>query len=115
MDPSYFFVGREAELRELVDRPSLKPLDRHLRHAACLGMDPDQYHPDQGPPGDLVLARCTSCQARLACLALALRAEDADMRIGWYGGLGPDDRDTVSAALDLKKPEPAPIPGPATR
>ncbi len=110
MGPHDFFADREAELRALVNDPDFKPLGRQLRDAACRGMDPDAYHPDRGRPGDLALARCTSCQARLACLALALRAEDPDMRSGWYGGLGPDDRDVVAVAIGLGKPEPVPVP-----
>jgi hypothetical protein len=51
---------------------------------------------------ELVAARCTGCSARLACLALALRAEDPDMRCGWYGGLGPGDRDAVAEAIGLE-------------
>jgi hypothetical protein len=95
----------ETELRALIRDPSVKPLDRQLRHAACRGMEPDVYHPDQGQPGQLALARCAGCQVRLACLALALRAEDPDMRSGWYGGLGPEDRDAIAAFLGLSKPE----------
>jgi AraC-like DNA-binding protein len=104
----YFFAGREPELCELIHDPDLTSLDRQLRAAACCGMDPDAFHPDEGRPDDLVVARCTGCQPRLACLALALRAEDPSARQGWYGGLGPDDRDGVAGVLGLKTPEPPP-------
>jgi len=109
MGSPYFFAGHEHELRELVHHPDRKSLDRQFRRAACCGMDPDAFHPDEGRPDDLVVARCTGCGARLACLALALRAEDTDMRCGWYGGLSPDDRDVVVGALGLENPEP-PVP-----
>jgi AraC-like DNA-binding protein len=78
-------------------------------------MDPDAYHPDQGRPADLALARCDGCQARLACLALALRAEDPEVRSGWYGGLGPADRDALAASLGLDEPEVVLVPDSATR
>lgn len=71
-------------------------------------MDPGAYHPDEGRPTDLALARCFSCRARLACLGLALRAEDPEARCGWYGGLGPDDRDALAASLGGRKPSAAP-------
>ncbi len=105
----YFFAGREPELRALIHQPDRKPLDRQLRWAACHGMDPDAFHPDEGRPDHPVVARCTGCRARLACLALALRAEEPDMRWGWYGGLSPDDRDGIASALGLETPE-QPIP-----
>ena len=44
----------------------------------------------------------SDCPARLACLALALRAEDADAREGWYGGLAPADRDDIAHILRLE-------------
>lgn len=105
MGSPYFFVGRESELRALIHQPDRRPLDRQLRQAACRGMSPDAFHPDEGRPDDLVAARCAGCSARLACLALALRAEDP----GTHGGLGPDDRADVAEALDLEIPEP-PVP-----
>jgi hypothetical protein len=72
-------------------------------------MDPGVYHPDEGRPTDLALARCFTCRARLACLGLALRAEDPEARCGWYGGLGPDDRDALAASLGSGKPSAAPV------
>jgi AraC-like DNA-binding protein len=109
MSSRNFFAGREHELRALIHQTDRKPLDRQLRWAACRGMDLDAFFPDEGRPDDLVLACCISCQARLACLALALRAEDHDMRWGWYGGLGPEDRDGVAGTLNLEVQEP-PVP-----
>jgi hypothetical protein len=99
MGHAYFFADREPELRELIRHPD--HLDRQLGRAACHGSDPDTFHPDDGQPAELVVARCTRCAARLACLALALRAEDPDARSGWYGGLGPADRDGAAAVLGL--------------
>jgi AraC-like DNA-binding protein len=102
-DP-YFFTGRERELRDLIDNTANHNFDL----AACVGVDPDVYHPDKGRPNDLALFRCTGCPARLACLALALRAEDPEVREGWYGGLSPADRDGVAAVLQLELTEPRP-------
>jgi hypothetical protein len=115
------FVGQsvtadtDAELRALVRNPSSKPLLSQLCYAACRGMDADLYHPDEGRPTDLALARCQGCQARLACVALALRAEDPEARTGWYGGLGPAERDALVTALDLGESKPAPASDTATR
>jgi AraC-like DNA-binding protein len=115
MPAAYFFADREAELRELIDNSDFKPLNHQLRRAACRGMDPEAFHPNEGRPDVLVLARCTGCPARLACLALALRAEDPDWRSGWYGGLSPDDRDAVAHTLALRRPEPLPESDRASR
>lgn len=104
MHDPYFFTGRERELRELINHPA----DNSLELAACAGTDPDVYHPDEGQPDELSLFRCTGCPARLACLALALRAEDAEAREGWYGGLGPADRDAIAPFLRLAPPQPTP-------
>jgi AraC-like DNA-binding protein len=105
---SHFFAGRERELRDLINNAANDNLDL----AACSGVDPDVYHPEQGQPSGLALARCAGCPARLACLALALRAEDPEAREGWYGGLGPADRNDAATVLHLETPEPPP-PGPA--
>jgi hypothetical protein len=102
-DP-YFFTGREQELRDLIDHPT----NHHLGLAACAGTDPDVYHPDKRQPDEMSLFRCTGCPARLACLALALRAEDADAREGWYGGLQPADRDDIGPLLRLEPSQSAP-------
>ena len=52
----YFFTGRESELCALICRPDLLVLNRQLRRwAACRGMDPDAFHPDEGGrPDDAV-------------------------------------------------------------
>jgi AraC-like DNA-binding protein len=104
MHDPYFFTGRERELRNLINNPANDDLDQ----AACVGVDPDVYHPDDGQPDELSLFRCNGCPARLACLALALRAEEADGREGWYGGLGPVDRDAIASILRLETPQPQP-------
>jgi hypothetical protein len=108
-------LGGEAGLQSLIRNPSTKPIFGQLQHAACRGMDPDVYHPDEGRPTDLALARCFSCHARLACLGLALRAEDPQARCGWYGGLGPADRDALAASLGLGEPSAVPVTDTAAR
>jgi WhiB family redox-sensing transcriptional regulator len=102
-DRLHFLADRQAELGGLVGSSSLTSLNHQLRDAACRGTDTELYFPDDGEPGELALARCAGCQARLACLALALRTEDSDPRYGWFGGLGPADRDAVASSLIIKK------------
>ena len=109
MGSPYFFASHESELHTLIHQPDRSPLDRQLRWAACRGMDPDAFHPGEGRPADSVVARCAGCPARLACLALALRAEEPNLRCGWYGGLGPEDRDDAASALGLGTLK-APVP-----
>jgi AraC-like DNA-binding protein len=114
MGHPYFFTNRERELRDLIRHNDHRLIERQLRNAACRGMDPELFHPDDGQPDELVIARCAGCPARLACLALALRVEEPDARVGWYGGLGPEDRDQVAMTLHLDTPEP-PVPEGAAR
>ena len=106
MNSPYFFAGREAELRALIHPSGRTSLDRQLSSAACRGLDPETFHPAVDRPEPADVDRCASCTARLACLAIALRAEDPEMRTGWYGGLGPEDRDNVARALGLDNPNP---------
>lgn len=98
MRTTNFLAGREPELHNLIENPANRDLD----HAACVGTDTDAYHPEDGRPDELTLFRCQVCPVRLACLALALRAEDPDARAGWYGGYGPAERDDIAAILHLE-------------
>ncbi|WP_432001461.1 helix-turn-helix domain-containing protein [Streptomyces sioyaensis] len=100
MDNLIFLVGREQELRDLI-QSSQQP---GTAGAACRDVDVNLYHPADGErPAEGPLAVCVGCAGRMACLALALRAEDPEARHGWYGGLGPTDRDRVAAMLRLPK------------
>lgn len=93
---THFYHGRERELLALIKNPTTR-----LDGAACIGVDTDLYHPEGAALDDVSGARCATCPVRMGCLALALRAEDPDARSGWYGGLGPDDRDTLATELAL--------------
>jgi WhiB family redox-sensing transcriptional regulator len=98
MDRLHFLACREQELRDLIQSPE----NRGLARAACRDVDVSLYHPEDGErPADEPLAVCVGCEGRLECLALALRAEDPEARHGWYGGLGPADRDRIAAMLRL--------------
>ncbi|PWI12374.1 hypothetical protein DIZ27_02040 [Streptomyces sp. NWU339] len=100
MDSLHFLADREHELRDLIQ--SSQPPD--TTRAACRDVDVNLYHPMDGErPAEGPLAGCVGCAGRLECLALALRAEDPEARHGWYGGLGPADRDRVVAMLRLPK------------
>ena len=94
--------GCEQELRALVTRAEYPD----IAAAACRGVDPNTYHPESGAPDPLALLRCSQCPVRLACIAVALRAEDGEARAGWYGGLGPEERHDVAARLGLIGPTP---------
>jgi Transcription factor WhiB/Homeodomain-like domain len=76
------------------------PASINVAQAACIGIDPDVYHPD-GDLDDISKARCATCPARTPCLALALVAEEPDARAGWYGGHGPHHRDQIAAELGI--------------
>ncbi|MEU9050422.1 WhiB family transcriptional regulator [Streptomyces sp. NPDC048384] len=100
MDSLHILVGREQELRDLIQCPQHWDSAR----AACKDVDVSHYHPADGErSAEGPLAVCVGCGGRLDCLALALRAEDAEARHGWYGGFGPADRDRIAAMLRLPK------------
>jgi AraC-like DNA-binding protein len=104
-----FLAGRQDELLDLIAR-----IDHDaLNQAACRGLDPEIYHPVVGEPDAWAIERCETCVARLACLALALRAEPSDARHGWYGGLGPVERAAVAEELGTAEEENVP-PGRAS-
>jgi AraC-like DNA-binding protein len=73
-----------------------------LSKAACSGCLADEYHPEVGCPSETALSRCDGCPASRACVALALRAEDPDNRVGWYGGLGPGERSTLVRRMGVE-------------
>lgn len=98
-------LANASELRALVHNASPSQILRDLRRAACRGLSPDSYHPDQGQPNDSALERCNDCQSRLACLVLALRSENPGGRCGWYGGLSPSGRDALAASLGIAGPD----------
>lgn len=86
---------------------------RWADRAACvtLQLAGDHYFPedDDVPPPE-ALACCATCPVAQECLATALvhEAIDGD-RFGWWGGLGPTDRDLLWADLGRPSPEPAEI------
>lgn len=61
----------------------------------------DSYFPDDDQvPTAGALACCARCPVAHECLATALVHEAIDgYRFGWWGGLGPSDRDLVWAAM----------------
>lgn len=78
--------------------------------AACTGqaMAPDCYFPEEDhPPSVKALACCAACPVSHECLATAMVHEAIDgYRFGWWGGVGPVERDLLWAALDLPTSDP---------
>ncbi|CAM5567592.1 hypothetical protein SAVIM338S_04766 [Streptomyces avidinii] len=97
-----FLHGRERDLLALVRSSDTSGFARAACRVPDVGsdVDSDAYHPSDGESPDAdALSRCSRCAVRLECLALALRAEDPEVRSGWYGGFGPEDRDTIATLL----------------
>lgn len=64
--------------------------------AACRGLDPDLFFPEQGEPATYALAVCRSCDVTAECLATALENHE---RMGiWGGTTGQQRRDMVQCA-----------------
>lgn len=76
--------------------------------AACHDLATDAFYPedDLPPPVDL-LEHCATCPVALECLATALIHESVDeYRAGWWGGMGPGERELLWADLDFSTPPP---------
>lgn len=71
--------------------------------AACINppASGDSYFPDEDQvPSAAALACCAACPVAQQCLATALIHEESDgYRAGWWGGLGPSDRDLLWAEI----------------
>lgn len=93
----------ESRLIELINTPST--LQRRWdERAACAkplsGFE--TYFPEDGAPSITALARCMGCSVALECLATALIYEATDgYRHGWWGGVGPDEREDVAQRLGI--------------
>lgn len=60
------------------------------RHqAACRGLDPEAFYPEEGEPGDEAKAVCTRCPVRQPCLEWALATRE---KAGVWGGCDELDR-----------------------
>lgn len=73
--------------------------------AACASQAPavDAYFPDHGCPPANALALCLSCPVAMECLGTALVHEARDgLRNGWWGGLGPDEREMVAERVSMR-------------
>jgi hypothetical protein len=86
--------------------------------AACadLPSGTDTYFPDRGEqPSADALALCTACPVVTECLATALIHESqAGYRFGWWGGIGPDEREQLARRLGIQTvPVELDIRGPA--
>lgn len=90
-------VGHD-ELRRLI----ANPVRIDFSEAACVGIDPDVYHPEDDLD-DISKARCAACPVRTSCLAFAIAVEDPSARAGWYGGHGPHQRDQIAVELGISE------------
>jgi WhiB family redox-sensing transcriptional regulator len=60
------------------------------RHqAACRGIDPEVFFPDDAEPGDAAKAVCVRCPVRQPCLEWALSTREKE---GVWGGCDERDR-----------------------
>ena len=74
-------------------RPALDPDDH--RRAACRGLDPAIFHPDEGDNGQAAMAICRGCPVRVACLTTAVAAGEHH---GVWGGAGEGRRRVLRRA-----------------
>jgi WhiB family redox-sensing transcriptional regulator len=112
------FSFDEVEVAALVHDPGVVRRTWAER-ANCLAIDPDVYFPDDGEtPPSTALACCAACPVALHCLATALFHEmEDDLRFGWWGGIGPDERRALWQRLEgtVASPEAATTDDPVTR
>ncbi len=71
------------------------------RRAACQEPSTEMFFGDQDdPPPAEAMAACRSCPVADECLATALLHESVDdLRSGWWGGRGPEDRGVLWARI----------------
>ena len=97
----------EDQLATLINDESTTELGWGDR-AACRGLPDglDAYFPDEGEAPSLVaISRCFKCPVSLECLATAMIHEQHDgYRNGWWGGLGPSERDGIAHRLKVTIP-----------
>lgn len=91
----------EANLVELLQSPAVTH-QAWAPRAACQGMPTEMFFGDQDdPPPAQAMAACRACPVASECLATALLHESVDeLRSGWWGGLGPEDRDVLWARIE---------------
>jgi hypothetical protein len=73
--------------------------------AACQDLDlgGDPYFPeDEGQPPVAALGLCARCPVAIECLATAMLLEAGDgYRVGWWGGLSPNDRENLWESIGV--------------
>lgn len=76
--------------------------DGGLAGAACQGLDPDLFFPDEGDAFATRRAKntCATCPVRDMCLALALERNE---KHGIFGGLGPLERALLPATHPARR------------
>lgn len=78
-----------------------------MNNAACIGQETDIFFPEyQGNTSEIIWVTakkfCDGCNVRKECLALAMEVEHPDYRRhGMWGGMTPDQRDTLHAKTSL--------------
>lgn len=76
--------------------PKLVPAAPQLTHAACMSADPEIFFdPDTV---DAAVAYCDTCPVRAACLDWALSYGSSKDLDGIFGGLTPEQRQTLRKA-----------------
>lgn len=94
----------ESRLVALISGTRATPFD-WLQDAACgdIAIEFDPYFPEDGcRPTPAALDRCVGCPVVAECLATALVHEASDgVRVGWWGGHGPEDRQVLAERLGI--------------
>lgn len=63
-----------------------------LQQAACRGLDPELFYPEQGQSAAQARAVCAVCPVKQECLEDALEHETQARRFGVFGGLTATER-----------------------
>lgn len=94
----------ESRLRAVTTRMLTSGNWHWADDAACASgaLPLDTYFPERGRPPATALALCRSCPVAMQCLATALVHElHEGLRNGWWGGLGPDDRELTAERIGI--------------
>lgn len=79
-------------------------LDGWAKRAACLGTDPEVFHPTVSRDGqncyEPARAICAGCSVTEECLAFALTTQARGFEYGMWGGMTPEERRDLRRWMD---------------
>lgn len=101
------FVDKTRLVTLMLDPATTSQAWAHRAACADRPTSDNPYFPDDDQlPSSEALACCAACPVGEECLATALVHEALDeVRFGWWGGVGPAERELLWSALNIPAPQ----------